>query len=196
MVILEQKQRGKKLKFWDIVINNYTLEDCDVVKSIIQEKCEAYIIAKEIGSEKGTPHLQGAIKLKSPGYRSYIINMFKDTVLHKRVSIREIRNAEAARNYCSGEIGKQASECWLKYKPELITFAGIYERKKKKLDQAKLLENHYTIHKFKFKRDKVSIEELQANWEYYKEKAEKLEEEIKNCPYCKLENNDTSGDDE
>lgn len=188
MVILEQKPRGNKKRFWDLVVNNYTDEDCDCVRVLVSEKCEAYVIAKEIGSENGTPHLQGVIKLKNPQYLSYLINMFKDTCLYKRVSFREVRNAEAARNYCSGEIGKTASECWLKYKPELITFAGTYERKKKLVDQAKLLENHYTIHKFKFKKENISIEELETNWNYYKQRAEELEEEIKNCPYCKLEN--------
>lgn len=98
--------RGKKRFYWDLVLNNYTDEDCVCVKQIFEEISDAYIIGKEIGSEMGTPHLQMMIKLKKGNYKSYLLNKFKNNCVGNRISIREGRNIEALKNYVmkDGEI--------------------------------------------------------------------------------------------
>lgn len=99
-MVIPKVKRGAKRFYWDLVLNNYTSEDCEVVKQVFQENCQAYIVAKEIGSVKNTPHLQMCVKLKKGNYKSYILNLFKYTCVGKRISIREIRNIEACKNYC------------------------------------------------------------------------------------------------
>jgi len=93
-MVIPQSTRGSKRFFWDVVLNNYTIEECESVKVIFDEICDAYIVGKEVG-ESGTPHLQMCVKLKKGNYKSFLINK-----LGKRYSIREGRNIEAMREYC------------------------------------------------------------------------------------------------
>lgn len=94
-MVIPQDTRGSKRFYWDLVLNNYSLEECESVKVVFEEIADAYIIGKEIGSVNGTPHLQMMIKLKKGNYKSYLIKK-----LGKRVSIREGRNINAMREYC------------------------------------------------------------------------------------------------
>lgn len=91
--------RGNKKFYWDVVLNNYTIEDCEVVKDVFENISSSCIIGKEVGKE-GTPHLQGMIKLKKGNYKSFILNKFKDSCVGNRMSIREGRNIEALKHYC------------------------------------------------------------------------------------------------
>lgn len=93
-MVIPQTVRGSKRFYWDIVLNNYTLEECESVKVIFDEIADAYIIGKEVGSQ-GTPHLQMMIKLKKGNYKSYLIKK-----LGSRYSIREGRNIDAMKAYC------------------------------------------------------------------------------------------------
>lgn len=93
-MVIPQDSRGKKRFFWDLVLNNYTLEECESVKATFEDIADAYVIGKEIGSEKNTPHLQMMIKLKKGNYKSFLIRR-----LGKRISIREGRNINALREY-------------------------------------------------------------------------------------------------
>lgn len=94
-MVIPQQPRGKKRFFWDFVLNNYTLEECESVKVILDEISDAYVVGKEVGAS-GTPHLQGCIKLKKGNYKSYLINK-----LGNRYSFREGRNIKAMAEYCS-----------------------------------------------------------------------------------------------
>lgn len=96
-MVIPQTTRGKKRFFWDLVLNNYTLEECETVKCVFEEFADAYIIGKEVG-ESGTPHLQMCIKLKKGNYKSFLLGK-----LGKRFSIREGRNINAMREYCQKE---------------------------------------------------------------------------------------------
>lgn len=101
--------RGKKLFYWDITCNNYTEEDCELVKDVFEEICDAYVVGKEVGKECGTPHLQMMVKLLKGNYKSYLINR-----LSKQFSIRPGRNMEKLRDYCQ-------KEClWIKKNVERI----------------------------------------------------------------------------
>lgn len=92
--------RGSKRFYWDLVLNNYTLEDCESVKAVFEEISDSYIIGIEIGKIKKTPHLQMMIKLKKGNYKSFILNKFKYTCIGNRISVREGRNIIAMKNYC------------------------------------------------------------------------------------------------
>lgn len=93
-MVIPQSTRGSKRFFWDIVLNNYTIEECESVKVTFDEICDAYIVGKEVG-ESGTPHLQMCVKLKKGNYKSFLIRK-----LGSRYSIREGRNIDAMREYC------------------------------------------------------------------------------------------------
>lgn len=95
----EHARRGSKRFYWDLVLNNYTLEDCECVKAIFSEFSDSYIIGKEKG-KSGTPHLQMMIKLKKGQYKSFLLGLFKFTCVGKRISIREGRNIMAMKDYC------------------------------------------------------------------------------------------------
>lgn len=92
-------QRGKKRFYWDCVLNNYELEDCECVKQVFENIAESYIVSREVGKECGTRHLQMMIKLYKGNYKSFILNKFKGTCVGKRISIREGRNIDALKEY-------------------------------------------------------------------------------------------------
>ena len=91
--------RGNKRFYWDLVLNNYDDEDCECVHEIFQKVGKEFIVAEEIGSKENTPHLQMFINLYKGNYKSYLLNLFKNTCVGKRISIREVRNIEAIRSY-------------------------------------------------------------------------------------------------
>lgn len=93
-MVIPQSTRGTKRFYWDIVCNNYTLEECEFVKVTFDNIADAYIIGKEVGSG-GTPHLQMMVKLKKGNYKSFLIKK-----LGNRFSIREGRNINAMKEYC------------------------------------------------------------------------------------------------
>lgn len=190
-MVIPQQSRGKKRFFWDLVLNNYTNEECEIVKVRIPDICDAYVISKEVG-EQGTPHLQAAIKLSKGNYKSYILNHFKGTGLEKRLSLREGRNITAMRNYCmglnaDGTAKKTPSEIWIQHNVEKIRLVNKQEEFNKWM-------KHKTNHKRLFKDDKVSINELISNWEYYKKRSEDLAKEIDSCEWCT--NDENNYDDE
>ncbi len=114
-MVIPQQPRGKKKFFWDLVLNNYTLEECESVKVILEEICDAYVVSKEVGDECKTPHLQGCLKLKKGNYKTYLVNK-----LGKRCSFREGRNINAMRDYCMGLDDKPNSELWISKNVERI----------------------------------------------------------------------------
>lgn len=92
--------KRKRRFYWDLVLNNYTDEDCECAKVTFEDFCESFIIGKEIGSINKTPHLQMMVKLKRGQYKTFLLNMFKGTCIGNRISIREGRNIIAMKNYC------------------------------------------------------------------------------------------------
>lgn len=96
--------RGKKLFYWDIVINNYNNDDCEIVKVVFENIGSSFVLGKEVG-ESGTPHLQGCLKLKKGNYISYVYNCLKKGGLinnegNCKGSIRPGRNMQALLDYC------------------------------------------------------------------------------------------------
>lgn len=54
-----------KNRKWCFTLNNYTEEDWNsIIKHVTQNTC-SYIIAKEVGKKKSTPHLQGYINYRN-----------------------------------------------------------------------------------------------------------------------------------
>jgi hypothetical protein len=125
--------RGQKRFYWDLVLNNYTDDDCEAVKHVFEIICDAYIIGLEVGSKNGLKHLQCCLKLKKGNYKTYILNSFKTHTtglnLDKRVSLREGRNIEAMKDYCmkDGVIYSQKCVETIKKKKKFILEDWIYE---------------------------------------------------------------------
>lgn len=46
--------------------NNYSISDCAVVQKFIETYCKYGIVGEELGTENGTPHLQGFCNLHKP----------------------------------------------------------------------------------------------------------------------------------
>lgn len=120
-MVIPQKTRGSKRFFWDFTLNNYTNEDCESVKEILEKISDAFVVGKEIGKEKETPHLQGCIKLKKGNYKTYLINQ-----LGERFSFREGRNIEAMRDYCMKD------NIWIKKNIERIK---IYKNNNERINE-------------------------------------------------------------
>lgn len=182
-MVIPQQARGKKLFYWDLVLNNYTDDDCECVKVIFSEIASAYIIGKEVGARNNTPHLQMCLKLKKGNYKTFILNKFKETCVGNRISIREGRNITAMREYCRKE------NVWLEHNVEAISS----NNKKKNFEE---WINHKNKHKRLYKDENVSISELISNWEYYKRRSDLLQDEIKVCRFCLEEKASEEGDDE
>ena len=79
---------------YDFVLNNYSEQECAMIKESLTKICKKWIIGYEVG-ESGTPHLQGYISL---------IKKERKTSLNKklggRCSFRACRNEAALIEYC------------------------------------------------------------------------------------------------
>jgi len=61
----DNKKRISASKRWCFTLNNYTEEEYGDILTTIKEKCEIYIIGKELGENNKIPHLQGYIEFKT-----------------------------------------------------------------------------------------------------------------------------------
>lgn len=61
----DNKKRINASKRWCFTLNNYTEEEYGDILATINEKCEIYIIGKELGENNKIPHLQGYIEFKT-----------------------------------------------------------------------------------------------------------------------------------
>lgn len=48
--------------FWCFTLNNYSIDDIEILETVFKSLCKWYIFQEEIG-EEGTPHLQGTLSL-------------------------------------------------------------------------------------------------------------------------------------
>lgn len=61
----KSRKVNQRARWWIIVWNNYTDTDFDTLKEWADTECEKYSLGKEVGSEKGTPHIQGFLGFKN-----------------------------------------------------------------------------------------------------------------------------------
>lgn len=194
IVTKHHAKRGKKLLYWDIVLNNYTDEECELVKVVFNKIGNSFVIGKEIG-EKGTPHLQCCIKLIKGNYISFVYNKLKEVGLinkdkNCRCSVREGRNMVALVEYCQkgGEIVemKNVEEFKLEKKISNQEKIRLYINEKvfAEVDRKmkKCLESVYE------EESKKMVE-----WEKYKNKHMRLITDKKWCNYIDY---DSEGDSE
>lgn len=168
-MVIPQNARGKKRFYWDMVLNNYTIEECESVKVIFEEIGDAFIVAKEIG-EKGTEHLQCCIKLKKGNYKSYLLNKFKNSCIGNRMSIREGRNIEAMREYCLKD-------------GEVLISKNIMKISNEKVDKKKEAEDmmrHVMCHSERLNSIQVKYLKEKKNWESVLPKYK----EMMDCKMC------------
>lgn len=59
---------------WIMVLNNYTIEEINIISSVVRQYCKYAIIEEEIG-ESGTPHLQGYFELKTKARPSSLFKL-------------------------------------------------------------------------------------------------------------------------
>lgn len=91
--------RGPRVRRWCFTVNNYTDEDCELVKDMSVDKMVSFlVVGKEVG-EKGTPHLQGYIELSKQVYQSSLRKWLPRATL---LASRDPKGVKAAA-YCEKE---------------------------------------------------------------------------------------------
>lgn len=169
-MVIPQNARGKKRFYWDLVLNNYTSLECECVNEEFEKIADAYIVAKEIGSG-GTPHLQCCIKLKKGNYKSYLLNIFKKTIIGNRFSIREGRNINAMKEYCL----KDGNIMYIK---------NVENISSEKIDVEKMKEErmrHILCHNEILNEVQIKYLKEKNNWDTVLPKYKEMIE----CKYCK-----------
>lgn len=107
---------------WIIVLNNYSEEEYEAILSQTQNTAEKYILAKELGTKKQTPHIQGYVYFRN----AKSVDQFKSWVNNKRVHIEPAKaGPQANLKYCSKDNNYVTNIKEKRYKS--------YEEKKKEL---------------------------------------------------------------
>jgi len=93
---------------WCFTFNNYTEDDYGEVVKVVKDLCKQYIIGREVGEEKNTPHLQGFIILKVAVRFTALKKLFNNTI-HWEIAKG---NNDSQYIYCSKEGNFIVSEGW------------------------------------------------------------------------------------
>ena len=121
-------------KKWCFTLNNYTIDECSSIVPILKENCSKWIIAKEIGEECGTPHLQGFIEFKTKARPTAVFSFTKRISWHKAKG-----NYQDQLNYIGSVLKNKTSqsEVWeqfgmpeLELPPDTITKDEFYDWQK------------------------------------------------------------------
>lgn len=92
------KPRRKRYRSYCFTLNNWDLDEYNDLIDTFRRKGWTYIIGKENGTEKGTPHLQGYVYHKNP------IDWTALKKINNRLHIEVAKgNIEQNRKYCSKE---------------------------------------------------------------------------------------------
>lgn len=86
--------RNIKGRTWFLTWNNYTQKDFDNIKAWIEKSCESFVLGKEVGKKKGTPHIQGCFKFKNGRTWDALVKIWK------KIYLKPARNWAACVNYC------------------------------------------------------------------------------------------------
>lgn len=85
---------------WCFTLNNYTEENYNNVLSELRYLCKMFVVGKEIGSKKNTPHLQGFMIFKTKK-RFETIKAIGDEF--NKMHLEKCRNIKASIDYCKKE---------------------------------------------------------------------------------------------
>jgi len=91
---IDTPSRNSRARAWCFTLNNYTVDSIENLKALGSDTDAQYIFGEEVG-EKGTPHLQGAIRWKNA--RSF--NSVRTLI--EGAHIERCKNWHASIKYCS-----------------------------------------------------------------------------------------------
>lgn len=109
--------RGARGKFWTGVLNNYSEAE---LNALCQLDCRELLVAKEIGSENGTPHLHMYMRFEKSQYLSHLKRICE------RAHWEVVRDRGACIEYCSKQ-GEVVVSRLLSESPERPSLAGAIE---------------------------------------------------------------------
>lgn len=167
----------KRVRNWVMTLNNYSKEEQTQIHNTFEKFCDKYIIGEEIGSKEETPHLQMWAQFKNARTFERV------KAINSRMHIEQAKgDAWHNRNYCSKERDDYTKVYAHKGMDDVVSKQVKEQMKQEEND---LLERHYTYHKNLFRGEHLTIEDINSNWDYHKERVNKLLKEIDGCKFCK-----------
>ena len=122
---------------WCFTINNYEESHLQAVKSV---PCLRIVAGLEVGEEKGTPHIQGAIVFKKPMRMEAV----KQALGGTKPSVRKMMGSWADQAYCikDGNILRMEDNSKQGQRTDLVSFR---EAIKRKAPDDVLIEDHLAV---------------------------------------------------
>lgn len=96
-------QKGGSKRTWMFTINNYSETTLKGMAELGNKKTEVsyMVVGKEVGSKKGTPHLQGCVTFKKPRRFNNVVSVFSELVgPGEAANLTFAKNCTQARLYC------------------------------------------------------------------------------------------------
>lgn len=90
------KRQGLQALYYCFTLNNYEVEHLETLFALLKSECEWFIFQEETG-QKGTPHIQGTLKLK----KRQRITQLKH--INPKIHWEKTKNVKAAVAYCLKE---------------------------------------------------------------------------------------------
>lgn len=88
-----------RTRAWEFTLNNYTEDEVERITALSHlPTVERMVVGKEIGKERGTPHLQGYIRFTQPVRFAWWKNQFPRASVRKRAGTETV-----AATYCKKE---------------------------------------------------------------------------------------------
>lgn len=81
-----------KYRAWLIVWNNYSQDNLDWMAQWAQHNCREWVLNQEIGEEKGTPHIQGALYLNNARTFESMKKTFPECHLERARNWKNVKN--------------------------------------------------------------------------------------------------------
>jgi len=134
----KERSFSRKYRRWFFTLNNYSEEDINMLRDSGFDK---YVFQCEVGTEKGTPHLQGYFEVKNPRCMSGLKND-----LGKKIHLEVCRNKAASVAYCQ-KINTSTGRVFRKGFPEPVkTIQNLYPWQEEVVKLCDTVPDDRTIH--------------------------------------------------